>query len=68
MGNLTFARIKAISEPGRYIDGDGLMLVVRAKGSKQWVLRVRIKGARRDIGLGSLKVMTLAEAREQAID
>ena len=44
------------------------MLVARAGGSKQLVLRVRIQGERRDIGLGSLKVMTLAEAREQAID
>lgn len=68
MGNLTAAKIKAITEPGRYVDGDGLMLVARAGGSKQWVLRVRIQGERRDIGLGSLKVMTLAEAREQAID
>lgn len=32
------------------------------------MLRVRIEGERRNIGLGSLKVMTLAEAREQAID
>ena len=28
MGNLTVARIKTLTEPGRCIDGDGLMLRV----------------------------------------
>lgn len=66
MGSLTAARIKTLSEPGRYIDGDGLMLRIAPGGSKQWVLRVRIDGERRDMGLGSLKVLTLAEARAKA--
>lgn len=68
MGNLTIARIKTLTAPGTYVDGDGLMLVVAPGGSRSWKLRVRINGARRDIGLGSLKVMTLAEAREQTIE
>jgi hypothetical protein len=66
VGTLTVAGIKAISEPGRYIDGDGLMLRVTESGSKNWILRVRIEGERRDVGLGSFKVVTLAEAREKA--
>jgi len=66
VGTLTTAGIKAISEPGRYIDGDGLMLRVTESGSKNWILRVRIEGERRDVGLGSFKVVTLAEAREKA--
>lgn len=68
MGTLTIAGIKAISEPGRYIDGDGLMLRVTESGSKNWILRVRIEGERRDVGLGSFKVVTLAEAREKACE
>ena len=66
MGTLTIAGIKAISEPGRYIDGDGLMLRVTESGFKNWILRVRIEGERRGVGLGSFKVVTLAEAREKA--
>ena len=66
MGQLSATGIKAIKEPGRYIDGDGLMLLVKPTGAKTWVLRLTTAGKRRDIGLGSLKVVTLAEAREKA--
>ena len=63
MGQLTVAGMKALTEPGRYGDGDGLMLVIWPTQTRSWVLRARIDGKRRDIGLGSTKVMTLAEAR-----
>jgi integrase len=66
MGQLSVARIKAIREPGRYTDGDGLMLLVKPTGAQSWLLRVRVGGERRDIGLGSTKVLTLAEARAKA--
>jgi hypothetical protein len=45
VGTLTIAGIKAISEPGRYIDGDGLMLRVTESGSKNWILRVLLKAS-----------------------
>lgn len=63
MGQLTAAKIKSLTEPGRYVDGDGLMLRIAPGGARGWILRARIDGQRRDIGLGSLKVLTLAEAR-----
>lgn len=68
MGQLNVARIKAIKDPGRYTDGDGLMLLVKATGTQSWLLCVRVGGERRDIGLGSLKVLTLAEARAKAAE
>ena len=68
MGQLTVARVKTLMEAGRYIDGDGLMLVVKPTGAQSWTLRVRICGDRRDIGLGSAKVLTLAEARAKAAE
>ena len=68
MGQLTVARVKTLTEAGRYIDGDGLMLVVKPTGAQSWTLRVRIGGDRRDIGLGSAKVLTLAEARAKAAE
>ncbi|MDP9423737.1 MAG: integrase arm-type DNA-binding domain-containing protein [Pseudomonadota bacterium] len=66
MGNLTVIKVKSVTEPGRYSDGDGLMLKVKPGGSKSWVLRVQVDGKRRDIGLGSAKTVSLAEARQAA--
>jgi hypothetical protein len=42
------------------------MLKVKPGGTKSWVLRVQIAGKRRDIGLGSTKAVSLAEARQAA--
>ena len=44
------------------------MLLVKATGAQSWLIRVRVGGERRDIGLGSLKVLTLAEARAKAAE
>ena len=46
--------------------GDTLYLIVSATGSKSWVQRLTIHGKRRDIGLGSFKLITLARARQRA--
>lgn len=66
MGKLTALKVKATNDPGRYTDGDGLMLDVTKSGVKSWLLRLTVNGKRRDFGLGSLKIVTLAEAREKA--
>jgi integrase len=63
---LTSVRINKISEPGRYGDGNGLYLVVDPSGAKRWVLRTVVRGKRRDIGLGGLRLVSLAEARTKA--
>ncbi len=52
--------------PGRHPDGDGLMLQVTKNGSRSWLLRTVVHGRRRDIGLGSLQHVTLAQARDEA--
>jgi integrase len=54
-------------EPGRYADGNGLYLVVEPSGAKRWVLRTIVRGKRRDMGLGGLSLVSLAEAREKAL-
>jgi integrase len=63
---LSPVKLRNHMEPGRYADGNGLYLVVEPSGSKRWVLRTVIKGKRCDIGLGSLGLVPLAEAREEA--
>ena len=66
MGKLTVGFVRAVKEPGRYVDGDTLLLKVTPGGSKSWIQRVTIDGKRRDIGLGPFPVIGLAEARERA--
>lgn len=68
MGKLTAIKIKALKEPGRYADGEGLILTVSAAGTGSWILRATIAGRHRDIGLGSLKLVTLAEARAKCLE
>jgi hypothetical protein len=65
---LTSVRINSISAPGRYADGNGLYLVVDPSGAKRWVLRIVVRGTRRDIGLGGLRVVSLADARAKALE
>ena len=36
MGQLTAMKIKTLTEPGRYTDGDGLMLIVATGGARSW--------------------------------
>lgn len=67
MGKLTAASAKAaLKKPGRHRDGGGLMLFVREPGKASWVARLQNAGKRRDYGLGSYDLVTLAEAREKA--
>ena len=68
MGQLTAAKVRALTEPGRYGDGETLFLVIQPGGSRSWVQRLVIGGKRHDIGLGSVKFVTLAEAREKAFE
>lgn len=54
--------------PGRHADGGGLFLQVDPSGARRWLLRTTVRGKRRDLGLGSAKLVSLAEAREKALD
>lgn len=66
MGKLTALAVKAATQPGRYQDGDGLMLLVKPSGSRSWQVRLQVDGKRRDFGLGSANSVSLADAREKA--
>jgi integrase len=68
MGKLTAIAVKAaLGTPGTYQDGDGLFLKVDKRGGASWLLRLQRDGKRQDIGLGSAKLLTLADARSKAI-
>ena len=66
MGKFTARKVEALNEPGHHVDGDGLALVIGRRGGKSWVLRTMVRGKRRDIGLGGVSWVSLAEAREKA--
>lgn len=67
MGKLTAKAVTAnLKVPGTYQDGDGLFLKVDKRGGASWTLRVQRDGKRQDVGIGSAKLVTLAEAREKA--
>ena len=52
--------------PGRHADGNGLFLYVQPTGTRSWIQRLVVRGRRRELGLGSVHLVTLAEAREAA--
>ncbi len=63
---LSALKVRTIKKPGRYADGNGLYLVVDPSGARRWLLRTVVQGRRRDIGLGSVRLVSLAQARELA--
>lgn len=68
MGRLTAAQVKHTIKPGNYLDGEGLRLQVTKSGSKTWILRFQLNNKTREMGLGSVKSVTLKAARDKAGD
>ena len=52
---------------GHHIDGHGLYLYVQPTGARSWIQRLVIRGRRCELGLGAVALVSLAEAREQAV-
>jgi integrase len=63
---LTALQVKKALKAGRYADGNCLYLFVDDHASKRWVLRLVVRGKRRDMGLGSVALVSLEEARDLA--
>lgn len=51
------------TRPGKYADGDGLYLIVTSPTAKNWSYRYFKDGKQRWLGLGSLKDVSLKDAR-----
>lgn len=65
---LNAGKVKALSEPGVYTDGNGLTLRIAPSGGKSWVQRATIGGKQRNIGLGGYPAVGLAAARQATLD
>lgn len=68
MGKLTSKEVatKAKSSPGRFADGGGLYFVVPKSGVPYWMLRYTLRSKRKEMTLGKLQDLSLAEARAEA--
>ena len=69
MAKLTDRTVKTIGA-GRHAEGTirGLYLLVQPTGSRSWLLRYQLNHRRPDMGLGPYPEVTLAQAREKALD
>lgn len=65
---LSAAFVRSVTAPGKYTDGHGLYLKVDPSGARRWVQRIVVRGKRTEIGLGSASLVSLAEARERALE
>ncbi|MGA8755378.1 MAG: Arm DNA-binding domain-containing protein, partial [Stellaceae bacterium] len=64
---LTARAVDTIKKPGLHADGAGLYLHVSKSGSRSWIFRWKRDGRLRDMGLGPLNTISLAEARDRAL-
>lgn len=63
IGKLTALKVQRAKAPGMYSDGGGLYLQVTSESAKSWIFRYQLAGKAREMGLGSLLSMSLADAR-----
>ena len=68
MAKLSARRVATITEPGLYGDGQGLWLQVGPTGGKSWSFRYQLNRRARQMGLGPVDLVSLAEARDLGRD
>src|SRR5215469_12141442 len=65
---LSAVEVKGINAKGMYHDGGGLYLEVSGGGAKSWIYRFMLDSRAREMGLGPVNVISLAEARKRAAE
>lgn len=68
INRLTARGVASITEAGRHADGGNLYLNVTKTGAKSWVFFYRFNKKQREMGLGPYPAISLADAREAAIE
>jgi hypothetical protein len=68
IGRLTALKVSRAIKSGMYADGGGLYLQVTGTGAKSWIYRYMLRGKEREMGLGSLSAVCLADARTKATE
>jgi Arm DNA-binding domain len=62
---LSARTVATLTKPGRHSDGGGLYLNITVSGARSWVFMWKADGKRREMGLGPLRDVLLAKARER---
>ena len=65
---LSALQVTKLTKPGLYGDGGGLTLQITATGAKSWLFRYMVAGKPFGMGLGATHTVSLAEARQKALD
>lgn len=65
---LTARAVATAKTAGMIADGGGLYLAVAASGAKSWIYRFKLGERRRDMGLGAVADLSLADARDRAAE
>jgi integrase len=65
VNRLTARSVAAATKPGLHADGAGLYLRITDGGTKSWMFRYMLNRRAHDMGLGSARDLSLAEAREE---
>jgi integrase len=68
INRLNARKVATLADPGLHADGNGLYLNVSGSGTKSWRLIYSHRSKRRELGLGSLTAVSLAEAREKTLN
>ncbi len=65
---LSAVEVRKLRVPAYYGDGGGLYLQISPAGTKSWIFRYteKLTAKRREMGLGSVQTLGLAEARDQS--
>jgi integrase len=66
LNKLNARQVATLNRDGRYSDGGGLYLVVGPGASRRWCFLFRWRGKLKEMGLGSLASVSLADARQKA--
>jgi hypothetical protein len=65
---LSALQVAKLSKPGLHGDGGGLTLQITTTGAKSWLFRYMMAGKPFGMGLGPTHTVSLAEARQKALD
>lgn len=68
LNKLTAIQVSKLTKPGLYGDGGGLTLQVTKAGAKSWLFRYMREGKAYGMGLGPTHTVSLAEARQKALE
>ena len=67
MTRLTDTKVRKLTKPGLYSADTTLYIRVSKTGGKSWIQRIIFNDERHDIGLGGWPVVTVDDAKEQAL-